>query len=360
MTPLFKVSKPDLSFFEKLSDIENYAFATSCLKFEEKLQQFFQVEKVFVTNSYSSAWLSLIDALNLTRDDEIIATPMACLASTQPLARTKASLTWCDVNARTGVMSTEGLQEVISKKTKIVVVNLFCGYAPDLKPIYNVAKEYGALVILDLIEGLGSKYEHKYVGAEFCDVAVVSTEAVRILNSNQGGALFVNNVNLQHSISLCTDYGIDRSIFREPNGEINRQCDIKTVALGNKQNEVNAMFGLYHLPRFDTILQKYKTNAKYWGEVIENLDIGLQEVEIIQSSSPNYWVYGILALDVDEAIQWFRERGFYASRIHLRNDQYSIFKDSKRHLPGVDTFSSSFLAVPSGWWVSKEQIKSLT
>jgi len=359
MTPLFKVSKPERHFFDKLSDIENYAFGENCLKFQEKLQQFFQVERAFVTNSYSSAWLSLIDALNLTGDDEIIATPMACLASTQPLARTKASLTWCDVNARSGVMSTEGLQEVISKKTKVVVVNLFCGYVPDLKPIYNVAKEYGALVILDLIEGLGSKYENKYVGSEFCDVAVVSTEAVRILNSNQGGALFVNNVNLQHSISLCRDYGIDRSIFRGPSGEINRQCDIKSIALGNKQNEINAMFGLYHLSRFETILQEYRTKAKCWDEVIGNVDIDLQEVEVIQSSSPNYWVYGILVLDIDESIQWFRERGFYTSRIHLRNDLYSIVKDSRRHLPGVDTFSSSFLAVPSGWWVSTEQIKSL-
>ena len=73
---------------------------------------------------------------------------------------------------------------------------------------------------------------------------------------------------------------------------------------------------------------------------------------------PNYWVYGLLADDKRKAILDFRKRGLYASGVHINNNIYSVFGD-KTELSGVNDFMRHFVAIPSGWWVDKENIKEI-
>jgi hypothetical protein len=75
----------------------------------------------------------------------------------------------------------------------------------------------------------------------------------------------------------------------------------------------------------------------------------------LNNALPNYWIYGILVPDKREYLKMFREKGFYASGVHLNNNVYSVFGD-KKELPGVKKFYNSFLALPSGWWVKTELI----
>ena len=37
-----------------------------------------------------------------------------------------------------------------------------------------------------------------------------------------------------------------------------------------------------------------------------------------------------------------------------RSDTYSIFKESRRELPDMEEWYSSFVHIPCGWWVDEE------
>jgi len=360
MFPLFKVVGLEKKFFTSLSEVENYSYGEKCVLFETKLKNFFNVKEVLTTNSYSSAWVTLLDSLQLSSEDEIIASPMACLASTQPLIRTAARLRWCDIDKDTGLMSADYLEEVINENTKLVVVNLFCGFVPDLKRIFEISKMHNAIVILDLIEGLGSKIDSEYVGSQYCDAALVSTEPVRVLNSNQGGAIFLNNPNLIQKAVLARDYGIDRSIFRKTNGEINEKLDISLRALGQKQNEISALFGLASLASFEVSCAELVKRARLWDQFVSKTNLNVQKLKIVPGTEPNYWVYGVLVDDTEIAMEWFISKGFQSSSVHIRNDIYSVFKEARTDLPGVDSFSKRFLALPTGSWVESLAIQALS
>ena len=43
-----------------------------------------------------------------------------------------------------------------------------------------------------------------------------------------------------------------------------------------------------------------------------------------------------------------------SGQIHARNDKYSMFKSKKSDLPNTDWFDKAEIAIPCGWWVSKE------
>ena len=46
--------------------------------------------------------------------------------------------------------------------------------------------------------------------------------------------------------------------------------------------------------------------------------------------------------------------GIMASQLHHRSDTHSIFKDSKRELPNMEEWYSSFVHIPCGWWVDED------
>ena len=71
-------------------------------------------------------------------------------------------------------------------------------------------------------------------------------------------------------------------------------------------------------------------------------------------TNPNYWVFGTLAKNKRETILRFREKGWYASGVHINNNIYSIF-GQQEHLPGVEQFYSCFVALPCGWWVQEDK-----
>ena len=72
----------------------------------------------------------------------------------------------------------------------------------------------------------------------------------------------------------------------------------------------------------------------------------------------NYWVFGIKAKNKIDTIKKLREKGYYATGVHINNNVYSVF-NNKQDLPGVNEFMNEFIAVPSGWWVSPDQIKDV-
>ena len=69
----------------------------------------------------------------------------------------------------------------------------------------------------------------------------------------------------------------------------------------------------------------------------------------VPDTVPNHWVAGILTDRTLELMREFREKGIYASGVHLQNNHYSVFKNHEV-LPGVEEFHRRFLALPTGWW----------
>jgi len=76
------------------------------------------------------------------------------------------------------------------------------------------------------------------------------------------------------------------------------------------------------------------------------------------NSTPNRWLYGVLAKNKIDTIKKYREKGFYATSVHINNNIYSIF-GNKNNLKGVSEFINHFVALPCGWWLSSNDINKI-
>lgn len=349
MIPLYKPFMPAVPLVDEILHSGQLAYGKYGREFEDKLREFFGVDNLIVTNTFNMSILVALTNLGLKPGDKAIVSPMACLASTQPLLSIGIRVIWADVDPQLGTLDPESVRKLIKLNPKVIIHNHFCGYPGHIDEINAIGREFGIPVIDDGIEAFGSEYKGRKLGNVGSDVTIFSFNPVRFPNTLDGGVVIFKEENLYKRCILIRDAGIDRSRFRDEYGEINPNCDIELVGHSATPMEVGSYIGIQQMKQADEILTRQRQNAREWDSVFKN-DEEVSPVIRVESN-PNYWVYGVLVPDKREYLIKFRKKGYYASGVHLNNNLYSVFGD-QRVLPGVRSFSNSFLALPSGWWVS--------
>jgi len=353
MIPIFKPFMPQ-GIESELMNILNsgqLAYGKYGREFEGKLASFIGNDNVVTVATYNQALLMVLSILDLKPGDEIIASPVSCLASNQPFAIKGLSVKWIDVDPTTSTMDISKLRRMITTKTKAIFNNIFCGFAGDLDEVYKIGKEFGLPVIDDCIEGFGTQYKGNYTGNTGADITVFSFQTVRLPNTVDGGALVFKDKNLYNKAKLIRDYGIDRTNFRLPNGEINPDCDITLEGYGATMSEINSYIGAQQMDQLSNLFSIQQENAEKWNTFFDDRT-DVNPISILKDCTPNFWVYGVLAENKLDFIQLMKDSGYYATGVHVNNNIYSVF-GNKVDLPGVNEFMKKFVAIPSGWWFQK-------
>lgn len=354
MISLYKPYMPqNLSKLNEILHSGALAYGEWGRKFESSLKDFIGCDNLLTLNSYASAIQVALTVLSLRPGDEVITSPVSCLASNQPLLTYGLKIVWADVDPLTGTLSPDSVRDKITARTRLIFHNHFCGYVGYVSEINSLGREFGIPVIDDCVEAFGSQYDNSYCGNLGTDVSVFSFQTVRLPNSIDGGALVFKDNALYNKALLTRDFGINRSIFRDENNEISRNCDISILGYGATMSEVNSYIGYCQMQDLPYLLKKQQINACKWDRFFEQqnnyscISLGKRDKII-----PNYWVYGLLCQEKVETMLHFRKTGYYASGVHLNNNCYSVFGDT-RELNGVNAFMNKFLALPCGWWFDR-------
>jgi perosamine synthetase len=353
MVPLFKVFMP-LEVMEGIHDIlysGNLTFGKFGREFEEKLKKFHGNPYILTTSTNNYASLIALFLADIYEGDEVIASPMACLASNQPVMVLGGKMIWADIDPLTGTLDPEDVRKKITKKTKAILHYHWCGYPGYIDEINQIGREFGILVIDDAIESFGSEYKGKKIGNTGTDITCFSFQAVRLPNTIDGGAMSFNSKDLYEKALLMRDYGIDRKKFRDSEGEISPLCDIKMRGFNALMSEVNSYIGCKQLDYVEDLLSKQRMNASHYNSLYQFNTMNLREETL-----PNYWVYSLFSENIDSEIKSFKEQGINASKVHLRNDSYSCFGEKGINLKGVNKFAQTAFSIPSGWWVNAKEV----
>ncbi len=353
MIPLYKPFMPDVPLVDEILHSGQLAYGRYGREFERLLGEYMGNPKVISVSSFNMAVVVALSTMGIRSGDTVIVSPMACLASTQPLASTGVVVRWGDVDPKTGTLCPDSVRQVAKASgAKAIIHNHFCGYVGHVDEINQIGQELGIIVIDDCIEAFGSEHNGRKTGNLGADASVFSFNPVRIPNTIDGGAVAFKMDEAFRKSQLVRDAGIDRSRFRDQHGEINPSCDIEITGFSATFNEVFAYIGIEQIKRVEELIACQRRNATAWKARLTQSEPGMTAIES-GDTNPNYWVFGVLAEELLATMLRFREMGFYASRVHAPNHIYSVFGDPIA-LPGVDEFARMFMALPSGWWVDEQ------
>lgn len=353
MIPLFKVFMPEGIEDEigKILHSGQLAYGEYSKKFEEKLRTFVGNQHL-LTISGNSVHFAL-KLIGIKEDDEVIASPMACLATNQPVAYCGAKMVWADIDPLTASLDPEDVKRKITPKTKAIIHYHWAGYPGYIDEINAIAKEKGIYVIEDASESFGAEYKGNKLGNTTTDIVCYSFTPVRLPNAIDGGGLAFNEKALFEKACLMRDYGINRSKFRDNLGEISSTCDISMPAEGCTMNNISGYVGYNQMDYIDNFYQKQRRNANQWRLKLKSKG-DITFLKSREEINPSYWAYTVLTESRDQLLKDFRNGGFYASKMHLRNDFYSVFGTYMNDFKGLNEFSNKQLNLPCGWWINIE------
>lgn len=341
---------PELPELDNILHSGALAYGKWGREFEKRLAEYLGVKNVLLTNTYGLAWQVLFRTLGLELDDEVIATPMSCLQSTMPMAQYGLKTLWADIDPKYGVLDPDSVRSKITAKTKVIINYHFCGYPAYVDEINAIGKEKGVIVVDDCIEAFGAKYKGKKLGNVGTPVSIFNFQTVRLPNTIEGGAIVFEDEELYKKATIIRDLGINRSIFRDVNGEISMDCDIAIPSVNATPSDVNSYIGCCQMEQIDKLLQKQAGNAKEWENRLFEMPSLIDFIHR-EDTDPNYWVCGILTSNKEADMKMFKEQGYACSAVHLPNTFYSVF-GKQDMLKGVADFYSRFIALPSGWWMN--------
>lgn len=313
-------------------------------QFELLLQAHFNTDRKIITvNSCTTALDLSYELIGLKKGDVVISTPMTCSATNIPLHNRGVDIIWADVDPNTGLIDPSDVSKKMTPNVKAIVCVDWCGSPCD----YTELKKLKVPIVEDAAHALNSTYKGKHVADSGADYVCWSFQAIKHLTCGDGGALAVPDSKVEDAIKMRW-YGFDRtksSSFR---------CSQDITGYGNKyhMNDIAASIGIENLKHVNSLVQKSVDNAKYYDTHIFNRKI--QTIPFNIDSS--YWIYTILAEDKESFIKYMAINNIEVSPVHNRNDNYSIFSEYKTALPNLDSFFDKQLAIPSGWWLSRENL----
>lgn len=359
--PLFKVHIDVQSSLGYLKEVLESGYINEGIQvkqFETELSKIFGTELV-LTNSCTSAITIALSLCGIKSGDDVVTTPMTCVATNTPIVTTGANIVWSDIEPETGMPGPDQIRNAITENTKAVVYVAWAGNLGRIEDVYDVCKQKNVPLILDAAHSFGAKYKGKDPSLSVADYVCYSLQAIKHVTTGDGGIL-----TSRHSLAKAKSlkwFGLDRDASKDDKGDWKgQQWDVDIVEAGYKfnMNNLSAAVGLSQVPHIENILQKHKKNSSMYdslfaGTVVLPLSRSVEE-------DTARWVYTIRTPMKNEnklrLIEKLNSEGIKAGLVHVPNDDYTCFAKFKRDLPGVRDFSSTQFSIPCGWWLSEEDI----
>jgi dTDP-4-amino-4,6-dideoxygalactose transaminase len=158
---------------------------------KNKFKVIFNKKNVFFFKDARSSIYQSLKLIGLKKSDEVIIPSYACnpiKLAVKQICKTA----YVDINSNDSNINPEGIYKKLSPRTKAIIVIHTYGKASEMDKILTIAKKYNLFIIEDLAQGIGGKYNGRYLGT-FGDFTILSFALHKDITSLYGGALISNN-----------------------------------------------------------------------------------------------------------------------------------------------------------------------
>jgi dTDP-4-amino-4,6-dideoxygalactose transaminase len=369
--PLFKVHVPNDEALQNIKSVFESGFINEGIevtRLTKALQRQLCAPHLLLTNSCTNAITLALHLIGVGPGDDVVTTPMTCVATNTPIVTRGANISWTDVDPLNGMPTPEMIERAITPATKAVIVVAWAGTPPDLIGINKVCDDHNIPLILDAAHAFDAKFAGKHIH-EYADYTAYSFQAIKHFTTGDGGALICCGKYKFDRAKALKWFGLDRDAAKDAKGNWKgQQWDADIVEAGYKfnMNNVAAAIGLSQLAYIDSILLKHRENAAtYDKEFLRNPIRGIRPVTRHHDALSSHWVY-TMTIDTtktkmtrDKLLVKLNEQGIMAGVVHVPNDTYTTFKAYKKDLPGVRQFGKTQFSLPCGWWMHKRDVRRI-
>jgi dTDP-4-amino-4,6-dideoxygalactose transaminase len=150
--------------------------------------------------------------LKLGAGDEVIVPSFTFVTTANAFALRGAKLVFADVLPDTFNIDPQHIAQLITPRTKAIVVVHYAGVACDMPAIMKIAEAARLPVVEDNAHGLFGKYRGQYLGT-FGALATQSFHETKNITCGEGGALLINDPSYNEAAEIIREKGTNRTRF---------------------------------------------------------------------------------------------------------------------------------------------------
>lgn len=189
----------------------------------------------------------------------------------------------CDANFLDFSLDLEQLEVIFNEQSPSAVILVsVLGLVPNMEEVVRLCKEYDVMLLEDVCESMGSKYQDKNLGT-FGEASFFSMYYGHHLSTIEGGFINTDNEELYHNLLMMRSHGWDRDLpaykqkqLREENGvsDFDGLYTFYLPGMNVRSTDLQAFIGLKQIDKLDEISEKRNKNFKlYQKKLFGGIDI---------------------------------------------------------------------------------------
>lgn len=232
-------------------------------EFESCIAKIFAKRHGIMVNSGSSANYLAVAVLQLEEGAEVITPALTFSTTIAPIVQHRLVPALVDVEEGTYNIDASKIEDMITEKTRAIMVPSLIGNLSDWDVIRGIAERKRINVIEDSADTLGATLRGKNTGTR-SDISTTSFYGSHVINcAGNGGMLCVNDPEFARRARLLRSWGRSSSLFLESE-KIENRFDVKVdgipydakfvfeeLGYNFEPSELGAAFGLVQLAKLE-------------------------------------------------------------------------------------------------------------
>jgi perosamine synthetase len=302
-----------------------------------------------VSNGTVALQLALT-TLGIGRGDEVIVPDFTFGASVNAIIHAGATPVLADVERDTWTLAIDGLQKLITPRTKAIMPVHIYGQPARLDEIRELAAENGLYVIEDCAEALGATYKNRRIGLDG-DCACFSFFANKSITTGEGGMVVFKDPEMAQKAKVLRDHGMSPQ----------KRYWHDYAGFNFRMTNMQAAVGVAQIGRIDELLDRKKAIFEAYDSLMSRHK-GLTLLPKNNWSENSYWLYTIVLTGYeahvrDQLITKLAFRGIDARPGFYPMHQMEPYREfSQGTYPVSSYLSAHSLSLPSSFGLSNEEI----
>jgi|TARA_R110000744_G_scaffold61456_1_gene126896 CDP-6-deoxy-D-xylo-4-hexulose-3-dehydrase len=259
------------------------------LELEEKWAKKIGTKYSVFVNSGSSSILLTLAALkyyNNQKNNKIIVPGLSWATDVSSPMLLGYETYMCDCNLEDLSCDLNHLEKLFQEhnpSTFILVSPL--GLVPNMDKIISLCEQYDVILLEDVCESMGSKYQDKYLGS-FGLASFYSMYFGHHLSTIEGGFINTDNEELYHLLLMIRSHGWDRDLPKEAQTKLRKKFNSNDFdslynfyvpGLNVRSTDLQAFIGLRAIDKLDEYSNKRRINFHHYRHKIKNNILKLKE-----------------------------------------------------------------------------------
>ena len=326
---------------------------------------------VFV-NSGSSAILLTLAALKYSdklRNNKIIVPALSWATDVSSPMLLGYETYMCDCNLEDLSCDLDHLEKLFKEhnpSTFILVSPL--GLVPDMDKITELCNKYDVLLLEDVCESMGSKYQNKYLGS-FGLASFYSMYFGHHLSTIEGGFINTDDEDLYHLLLMIRSHGWDRDLPKTKQKELrnkykctefNSLYNFYVPGMNVRSTDLQAFIGLRAIKKLDDYSKRRRINFKHYINLIKNNELELKENENDFVSS---FAIPVLHSKRDEIIKELQDKNIEVRPLiagNMANKPMWYNENAIPSLPNCELLDKSGFYIPNHQDLGIDSIKLIS